>query len=354
MVRPEPALIEAARGWVCVRVTDMRGVDLDRFAFDYDLTLAALLMHWDGTVWHRFGGRDHRSPTAWMSVPLLVRLLDDTLAEHGAHQPIDATPGARRTVDDYPAFRSKLAEGRIDCVHCHMVHDAWHASARAAGTWRKDDLWIWPEPERIGVTLDGDDPARIASVAGESAAARAGLAAGDRLERVGDQLVRTFADLQWVLHRAAAGATRLAVSHHRDGELHRTQLELGDGWKAGTPLSFSWRALKWNLEPEPGFGGPLLDAARRKELGLAPDAFAFRIDYLVTWGPKARTGEAARRAGLRKGDVVVAIDGRSDFASVDHFHAWVRLERAVGDRIAVRTLRDGETREVEVELVGGR
>ena len=51
-------MIDAAKGWVPVRITDMAGVDLSMFRFDFDLTFAVLLMNADGTIYHTFAGRD--------------------------------------------------------------------------------------------------------------------------------------------------------------------------------------------------------------------------------------------------------------------------------------------------------
>ena len=49
MVRePSQELIAATAPFQCVRVTDMSRVDLDTFAFDYDLTLSVLLLSLDG------------------------------------------------------------------------------------------------------------------------------------------------------------------------------------------------------------------------------------------------------------------------------------------------------------------
>ena len=42
MVRSSSRMNTGAAEWVCVRVTDMSGVDLRKYRFDYDLTWAAL------------------------------------------------------------------------------------------------------------------------------------------------------------------------------------------------------------------------------------------------------------------------------------------------------------------------
>lgn len=76
-----------------------------------------------------------------------------------------------------------------------------------------------------------------------------------------------------------------------------------------------------------------------------------RVTYLVTWGENRRFGEAARRAGLREGDVVLGAAGVRDFASIDHFHAWWRLTREVGETVVVETLRDGTRRSLPIDVL---
>ena len=122
-------------------------------------------------------------------------------------------------------------------------------------------------------------------------------------------------------------------------------------WKEPTPLVFSWRPSKWPLSPKPGFGGPQLTPAQLERHGLARDAFAFRINYFVTWGPAANSGRNATRAGLRKDDVVLSLDGKDDFVSVEHFHSWFRLTREVGRTVSVVILRDGKRATIELPVL---
>lgn len=344
MVRPPNSFREAAEDWVCVRVTDMRDVDLATFRFDFDLTLAALLMHPDGTVYHRYGGRTWSDPLAYMSMDSLVRLMGDTLAEH-AEYARDPRPAARpaRTISDLPAFARKDRAQKVECVHCHMVHDAERDSAREAGAWTREDMWVWPAPERLGLELDGGEQSLVRSVAPASPAARAGMRAGDRLTRLSAELVRTVHDVQWVLENAPGAEAGLDARFTRDGEEHAARLTLEPGWKHASPLEYSWRAYKWGLSPGPGFGGPALGADEKRELGLDPDGFAFRVQYLVTWGENAQRGRAAREAGIREGDVVLSVAGKTDFRTVEHFHSWFRLTREAGEEVEIRLRRGDET-----------
>jgi len=332
---------------VCVRVTDLRGVDLARTPFDFDLTFALLTMHPDGHVYHRFGGRDERGADRWLSLASLERTLQQTLVEHAAYRAQPAPPTSRPPLrlEAVPAY-AKRDKG--ECIHCHSVFPALYEEARASDRWSEDQRWVHPPPGRIGLDLARDEQTRVVAVAPGSPAATAGLAVGDVLLRAGAQPLATVSDLSQVLHELGPGAETLALLVERAGTPRELALSLPDGWKRGTPLEFSWRPFKWGFTPDPGFGGPALTPAEKRALGLPPETFAFRIGYLVTWGDNQRYGHEARRAGLREGDVFLSAAGQSEFASVDHFHAWWRLTRSPGERVTVEVLRGGVRERLEL------
>ena len=333
-----------------MRVTDLRGIDLARHPFDFDLTFAALLMHPDGHVYHRYGGRDERGADTWLSLASLERVLTVTLDEHVRYRAAPRPPAARPplVLERVPAF---VKRDRGECIHCHSVFPALYEEARAEGSWSEDQRWVYPPPARLGLDLERDDQQRVSAVRPGSPAAVAGLAVGDRLLRGGGASLVTSADLMHLLHGLAPEGGELALAIERGGSERELVLRLPAGWKRGTALEFSWRPFKWGFTPEPGFGGQALGPEEKVALGLAREAFAFRVTYLVTWGENARYGEAAQRAGLREGDVFLAVGGKRDFASVDHFHAWWRLERAPGTSLALEILRAGEPRTLTLEIL---
>jgi hypothetical protein len=166
----------------------------------------------------------------------------------------------------------------------------------------------------------------------------------------GKQRLLTFHDLQFVLHEVAWGPTELELVFEREGAEQRARLELAEGWKRVSPREYAWRPYKWHLGPQPGFGGPELTPDEKRALGLEPDTFAFRVTYLVTWGRSKRSGERAVRAGMRKDDVVLALDGKRDFDSPDHVHAWFRHTREPGATCRVEVLRAGERLLIELPV----
>lgn len=330
----------------------MAGVDLSVYDFDYDLTFAALLMNADGTIYHTYGGRTWEDPESHLSVDAFVDALEAGLETHAAHQ-IDA-PRRRRTetIEEIPWMAKRIEQGRApECFHCHMVNDARTHTARDANRWTMDQLWRWPDPIEVGLTLERDRPTTVAAVEDGSPAAAAGIGPGARLLSIADQPVRTFGDVQRMLERAPRGTTTLPVVWTHDGEPQTARLRLRRGWKEADPLTFSWRPSKWTLDPRPGFGGPRLGAEALAARGLPADAFAFRIRYIVDWGDHAHTGRNARAAGLRKGDVVLSVGGKDDFESVAHFHAWFRLTQTPGTTVDVVVLRGDERRTVRLPVV---
>jgi hypothetical protein len=344
--RGSDELNKALAPYVCVRITNLRDVDVRNLRFDFDLTFAAMLMHADGTVYHRYGSRGADGPADHLSLTSLAALLRDTVPEHQAYE---RTPQPPAQQPPLPAIRlphlaKKIAQGeKIECVHCHTINDAEFAERELAKTWKQDDLYVFPDPARLGLTLDREHQALVTAVAAGSPAAAAGLRKGDELTSLGEQAsVRTLADVQWALHKAAFGDTQLPIAFRRGADTTRATIALRDGWKRCPPEDYAWRPFKWNLSPSSGFGGQVLSAAEREQLGIAAGKFAMRVGYIVDWGDRAARGRAARQAGLKNGDVVVGFAGKDDFVSVPHFHAWVSLTRTAGEDTEIVVLRGKE------------
>lgn len=345
---------DAAAPYVCVKITDLTDIDIRALRFDFDLTFAALLLHADGTVYHRYGSRGPDAADGYLSIASFARLLQDSLADHRAHDAAPTPPPAHEPLRaiDLPVLRGKRAKGqRLACVHCHTVNDAEHVQAVQERRWQRDDLWVHPDPRRIGLRLDPNQQDTIAEVLADAPAAKAGLRAGDVLIALGTQQpIRSLADATWALHREPPTAHALPARWRRGEREIAGELALPDGWKRCSPAEYAWRPYKWNLSPNCGFGGSPLDAAAKTRLGIAADDFAFTVTYLVDWGENAHRGRAAAAAGLRQGDVLIAFAGRSRFASMEEFHAWVALEGTAGSETELTILRAGERQTLRYQL----
>ena len=331
----------------------MAGVDLNIYKFDFDLTFAVLLMNPDGTIYHRYGTRDYQSAMARMSMQSLVKVMKDSLADHVAYKKKPSPPKTmpRATIEQMPSMARLLKKNPKQCFHCHMVYDGRRDMGRQKKQWDKNEIYRWPLPDQIGLLLDREDQVLVTKVKPSSVASEAGLKAGDRLLKLNGQHIRTHADVQWVLENAGQEAGSLTAEINRRGITQKSSLNLKSGWKKTDPLTVSWRPTMWATSPKPGFGGAPLKPAELKKLGLAEDAFSFRVRYIVTWGKDAYTGRNAVKAGIRKGDVVVAIDGKSDFESGRHYHSWFRLTRKIGEKAAFEIFRNGKRMTVLLPVI---
>jgi hypothetical protein len=343
LVHAPKELVEATQHYVCVRITDMQNVDVRAMRFDFDLTMAIVLMNADGTIYHRYGTRDGKDPLSWTSIASFSALLQQTLNDHQDYEraPTPPLPHEPMRAIDLPPLAKKIAQGqRLDCVHCHTINDSEYAWAQKEGRYQADDRWLYPEPARIGITMNATDQSLLSRVADSSAAADAGLQAGDRVTQLGVQpRVRTIADLQWALHNTSAATTSVQITFARGDVAMTATLKLKAGWKHCSFADYAWRPYKWNLSPSLGCGGTRLTAEELRAIGEAPSAFAWKVSYFADWGERAARGTAPLKAGIQKGDVVLAIDGQRDFASVDEVHAFVALKKQSGEVLELQLLR---------------
>jgi hypothetical protein len=315
----------------------MRQVDLDLFDFDYDLTWMGFFLDPDGRILGRYGGRDPESPDSRVSLTGLRHAMQKALARH-RDRAADTLPPRKtppRTVEAFPAAR-RLAP--TACVHCHQVYDLRRESLQSAGKWNLDEVWVYPLPENVGITLAVDEGDRIVQVKANSPAEQTGLRKDDRLTSVNDVPVATFADVQYALHRAPA-LGKIPLTWERSGKSHKGQLVLPEGWRK---TDVSWRWSLRGLDPAPWVGGDDLTVAQKRTLGLAPTRLAFRQGGFVS--------QVARQAGIRAGDVILGVDGKQLHLTAQQFSAHIRLGYKVGDRVTYNLLRDGKRVDVTLTL----
>jgi predicted metalloprotease with PDZ domain len=315
----------------------MRGVNLTVFAFDYDLTWAAFFLNADEHVYGRYGGRDAGDPEKYLTLAGLKYAMRQALAAH-RHAQRERPPAAAqpvRTVEQYAAAKRLTPNA---CIHCHQVYDFRREELQAAGRWTKDEVWVYPLPENVGLTLDVTQGNRIAAVRADSPAGRAGLRAGDVLRDLNRQPVASFADAQHALHLApAAGA--VPITWQRGAARLTGTLQLEPGWRK---TDISWRGSMWGLDPTPCVYGPDLTPAEKRQLGLGPKRLAFRQGNFIP--------PPARLAGVRPGDIILGIDGKELEMTMLQFNAYVRLSYEVGDPITLNIIRDGKRLDIPMKL----
>jgi len=321
-----------------VRLTSLRGVNLDVFEFDYDLTWMALFLSPDEGVLGRFGGRTPADADAYRTIDGLRFALEAALKRHRQGPPSPKPPvRPPRTVEQYPGFARFAPDA---CVHCHHAYDLRREMLQDKGTWTLAEVYVYPLPENVGWTLAVDPGNRISSVTAKSPADLAGMQAGDVLLQVNGLPVATFTDVQHALHKVPA-AGELTVKYRRAGKAFDAALKLQQGWRQ---TDLSWRRSLKGLEPGSGLHGDDLPPQEKKQLGLSPKALAFRQGNFPT--------PQARRAGIQQNDIIVGVDGKTLEMTVRQFDAFIRLNYHKGETVTVDIFREGKRLELRMKLAG--
>jgi hypothetical protein len=321
---------------VLVRLTKIEGADLRLFDFDYDLTWAAFFLSADEKVYGRYGGRDAASAEGRLSLAGLRYAMRAGLDAHRRDSGERPPPRAGKPVlaEDYAA---KLHKGR-GCIHCHQVKEFRRELLRAEGRWNRDDVWVYPLPENIGLTLEVDRGDRVRAVKRGSPAARAGVLPGDTLRSINGMPVASFADAQYALHRTPARG-HAPISWEHDGQTRTAGLDLAEGWRR---TNLTWRPSMLDLLPSLSLSGDDLTAVEKQALGLSAKRLAFRQDKIVH--------SSMRAVGVRAGDIILGIDNRPLEMTADEFLAHVRKNYLVGDRVTLNVLRDGKRLDLPLKL----
>jgi serine protease Do len=355
----DPIIRDLMDKFVCVRIVQANAMDLTHFRFDFDQSFAAFLMDSDLTIYGRFGTRSDRKEAEDISLKGLRHAMEAALRMHANAEAIkpslagkQVTPSRYKTPLDYPSlaarFGSKLNyEGNVvrSCMHCHQVREAERTVYRVERKPIPDEvLYPYPDPAVLGLTMDPEEMATVKTVAAGSTAERAGLQPGDEIVTLDGQPLLSIADLQWVLHTTGATA-QLSAEVKREGTKRKITLNLPEGWRRG---NISWRVTTWDLR-RMGLGGMKLDEMtddERKKAGAADDTMALRVRHVGEFGEHA----TAKKAGIRKGDIVVAFDGQDANLTESQLIAYTVQRKLPGDRVAVTVLRDGKKETVKFTL----
>ncbi|MCI0683187.1 MAG: PDZ domain-containing protein [Gemmataceae bacterium] len=327
-----------AERFVLLRIGNMRGLDLSLFDFDYDLTWAALMFAADGNVLGRFGGRDADTPGKYHSLAGLRYALEQSWERFERGAPPSPRPAASgKRIEDYAGAQRFSAKA---CFHCHNVHEFRREEQQAAGIWRKDHVWVYPEPAALGLTMEIEQGNKVRDVRAGGPAASAGMKPGDVIRMLNHHAVASVADVQYALHRAPAAGS-IAVHWRRGGQEHDAKLALAAGWRES---DVSWRWSLKSMKPDPQVHGEDLSAADKATLGLDPRRLAFRQGSFVP--------RAAQQAGIRIGDIIIGVDGKQLDMNARQFETFIRLNYQVGDEVRHDIIRGGERLKIAVKLPG--
>lgn len=309
------------------------GADLRLFEFDHDLTWHVFLLNADETVYGRYGGRDATGAEARLSLRGLRYAMERALEKHQSPPPARVLSGAPVRAEEYAA-----ASRHKGCIHCHNVNEFRRADRKAAGTWDRSEVWVYPLPENVGITLDVDAGDRVKDVRSNSPAAAVGLKPGDTLKALNGYPVASFADATYALHKAPVRGS-IPVTWASGGKERSGSLDVADGWRK---TNLTWRPSMLDILPSLPFAGDDLTAAEKKQLGLAEGRAAFRQADPVH--------SSLRAAGVQKGDVVVGFDGAAVDGSIGNLLGYGRRNYLVGDTVTVNVIRDGKRVDVKLTL----
>ncbi|MBI2948240.1 MAG: PDZ domain-containing protein [Verrucomicrobia bacterium] len=349
VVRQDAELQKLEQQFVCVRLVQMKGVDLHLFQFDYDQSWAAFFLNADGAIYGRYGTRagDKKNAASFISIPSFKKAMERALELHKAYPANKSRltgklgPKPRfPTAEQIPSLRDR-ADGPTtpkNCIHCHMVGEHARKLKYQEKQLTPADVWIYPLPANIGLSLNVDDGLRVEKVEPGSPAARAGMEIGDELSSMNGQPLISQADVQWVLHNAPSETT-LDLTLRRAGRTLTKAVALSGNWKES---DLSWRESSWSFRP--GLWTMPLSIAERKKRDIAPGESGLLVKWVFGRPP------LAKQAGLKDGDVIVALDGKPVPPDESHFNASIRLNHPPGDKAKLTLLRNGQREDVLLPL----
>ncbi len=328
----------------------MAGVDLATFQFDPLLAWSVFFMNGDKTIYGRFGTsspqakRDRLDSNRNHTVAGLKAAMRQALAVHKSYADDPATwrprlagkTGAKplwRFAEKTPAARKygrlKRVKGQHveSCLHCHEVQRTAIDSYFMTNKPLPDRmLWMYPHPAVVGVTLSKLHSSRVTRVAPDSAASVAGLRVDDDIVSFRGQPLLSVADFQWVLHNAPDDGGTIPLQVKRGEEMVSLTLKLAPLWRRAG--DFGWRYRVAGYAAWLWGGVTLVDAPGGVRVaGRSPHWFK-------------RPNRSARRA-LQRGDLIVAVDGKSDWTRSTYL-AYLMREKKLGSTVKVVVMRNGK------------
>ncbi len=356
LVDNDPILKPLLEQFVCVRVVGTNGLDLNLFQYDTDQSFAVFMLNADKTIYGRFGTRSHR--TEWLqdvSLEGMAQALSGALELHDEYpankdklvgktgEPLEfASP------EKYPSLVSKYTdklnyEGEVvkSCIHCHQIGEA-----------RREFYWLnkksipehlmhpYPHPKSIGLVLDPTKRAVVKSIVEGTPASKSGLQPGDEILTMSGQALLSTADVQWALHRTAPNATKVDLSIRRQGKVLAINLELPENWRKLD--DGSWRVANWQFSRF-GLGGMRLESAADAPSNAKA---IFQVKSVGQFGTHA----TAKNKGIQKGDLIVAIDGKTNFTSEADVFDYINQNKKIGDVTSFKIVRGSETKTIDIPV----
>jgi len=351
---PDKDLLDIEKKFVCVRLIQTNNLDLSLFQYDYDMSWSSMFLTPDLAVLGRYGTRagSQTNSDTYLSAAAFAksaqRALELMKGYPGNKADLAAKHGKQPeyvSAIKIPGLTTKpaVAAVKMDCVHCHMLKENVLRAKWEAGKLTKDDIYVFPLPQSIGLTVDKDDGLLVQSIAAGSPAEKAGLMKGDMLAAISGQPLVSIADIQWALNAAPSDGT-LEVKVNRKGEVLAKALTVAGDWKKS---DIAWRAstgygLRYRVKTDP------LPPAEKASRGLGADQLALIVRNIFT--PQGQPQHPVLKAGLRQNDVIVAVDGKSDVMNESDFLVGLRLNHGPKDSVKFTILRGSERQDLTIPM----
>ena len=346
-VLTEDELQPLLKQFVCVRLINANTLDLSLFQFDYDLSFSTMFFNGDGTVYGRYGSWIHQKDSQDRTTAGYKMALEGALAIHRGYPEnkgsLMGKQGRPMPVKDplqLPELAGKYKReldwgGKVvqSCVHCHQVSDAVRSMYRSDGkTIPQQLVYPMPLPETLGLSF-ASDSMRVDNIQPNSIAAKAGLQKGDELTTFENQPLISTADFSWVLHHAP-DESKLSLLVQRGGQELPVKLTLPRAWRAQSDISR--RVGTWPMRAMATGGMLLKDLSDedRAQRGLTTKQLALRAEHVGEYGNHA----AAKKAGFRKEDVLIAVDGIDERLSESQLIGRL-IAKSPGEKVQATVLR---------------
>jgi len=357
----DPQIEDLMKKFICVRIVQGNGLDLELFEHDYDLSFAAYFLNPDKTIYGRFGSRsDHKEAERDISIEGFRKAMLAALDLHGkypANKKVlkkkgDSTP-RYASPEFYPSLQGKYTakldyQGKVagSCIHCHQIREAERLVHRSANEPIPDRLlYPWPMPDLLGFSLDPKEMARVRAVSDGTPGGDAGLQIGDDIVELEHQPIISIADVQWILHNTGS-AEILLGKVKRGSAIKDLRLRLPQDWRRKSDIS--WRPTSWDLRRMATGGMVLKDSTpeERQQLGLTDSDLGLRVDYLGQYGEHA----VGKQAGFKKDDVIISLDGQKGRMNESDVFGYVTRTRMAGSKVPVTVMRKGEKMDFELRM----
>lgn len=345
--------------FVTVRVVQGWGMDLNLFQFDQELTWAVFFMNGDKTIYGRYGSRsEHKETTKDISIEGFKKAMEGALEVHAGYPANKKDLAGKvgpaapwRTPEQIPELRGKPnikpADGtRGGCVHCHQAHDGEVWSMRGAKQPLTDkQVWPYPMPSLLGLSLDSKERATASAVAPGSAAEKGGFKTGDRIVKLEGQPILSIADIQWVLHNAKDGSS-VKAELDRGGQKASATLALAAGWRQKD--DFTWRVISWGMRHRLLGLEPLqaLSDDEKKQAGVPNGGMALRVKNMPPDWVKEKNPGGSK---FKPGDVIVDVDGKKTFSTEGELLGYL-VKKPAGAAADLTVLRDKKTQKIQLTM----